>query len=113
MLVTAVKSRQRGFSLIEVLFAMALFSVVMLALLGYQRVLQQGFQSQWQFRQLWRLAVEMGEPESPPPTSEWSVSQQQTSTAGCVSINVTITSPVGRTGQLSRLHCSQKEKSQE
>ncbi|MEW7312107.1 prepilin-type N-terminal cleavage/methylation domain-containing protein [Buttiauxella gaviniae] len=113
MPVTPVKSIQSGFSLIEVLCAMALFSVVMLALLGYHRVLQQGFQSQWQFRQLWRLAAEMGEPESPLPTSEWKVSRQQTSAAGCVSITVTITSPVGRTGQLARLHCPQNEKSQE
>jgi prepilin peptidase dependent protein C len=108
-----VKSLQRGFSLVEVLCAMALFSVVMLALLGYHRVLQQGFQSQWQFRQLWRLAVEMSEPESPLPGDEWKVSRQQTSAAGCVSIAITITSPGGRTGQLSRLHCPQKEKSQE
>ncbi|WP_237931977.1 prepilin-type N-terminal cleavage/methylation domain-containing protein [Buttiauxella sp. S19-1] len=108
-----MKSLQRGFSLVEVLCAMALFSMVMLALLGYHRVLQQGFQSQWQFRQLWRLAVEMSEPESPLPTDEWKVSRQQTSTAGCVSIDVTIKSPAGRTGQLSQLHCLKKEKSQE
>ncbi|WP_183270477.1 prepilin-type N-terminal cleavage/methylation domain-containing protein [Buttiauxella sp. A111] len=108
-----IKSLQRGFSLVEVLCAMALFSVVMLALLGYHRVLQQGFQSQWQFRQLWRLALEMSEPESPLPADEWKVSRQQTSAAGCVSIDVTIKSPAGRTGQLSRLHCLQKEKSQE
>lgn len=113
MPVTTVKSLQRGFSLVEVLCAMALFSIVMLALLGYHRVLQQGFQSQWQFRQLWRLAVEMSEPESPLPTDEWKVSRQQTSAAGCVSIATTITSPGGRAGQLSRLHCPQKEKSQE
>lgn len=113
MPVTTVKSLQRGFSLVEVLCAMALFSIVMLALLGYHRVLQQGFQSQWQFRQLWRLAVEMSESESPLPTDEWKVSRQQTSAAGCVSIATTITSPGGRAGQLSRLHCPQKEKSQE
>lgn len=113
MPVATVKSLQRGFSLVEVLCAIALFSIVMLALLGYHRVLQQGFQSQWQFRQLWRLAVEMSELESPLPTDEWKVSRQQTSAAGCVSIAITITSPGGRTGQLSRLHCPQKEKSQE
>ncbi|HEY3590256.1 MAG TPA: prepilin-type N-terminal cleavage/methylation domain-containing protein [Buttiauxella sp.] len=113
MPVTTVKSLQRGFSLVEVLCAIALFSVVMLALLGYHRVLQQGFQSQWQFRQLWRLAVEMSEPESPLPADAWKVSRQQTSAAGCVSIAITITSPGGRNGQLSRLLCPQKEKSQE
>ncbi len=113
MPVTAIKPLQRGFTMIEVLCAMALFSVIMLALLGYQRTLQQGFQSQWQVRQLWRLALEMGEPETPLPPDEWKVSRQQTSASGCVSIDVTITSPAGRSGQLSRLHCSQKVKSQE
>lgn len=113
MSVTTVKSLERGFSLIEVLCAMALFSVVMLALLGYYRVLQEGLQSQWHSRQLWRLAVEMSEPDAPLPTGGWKVSRQQTSAAGCVSIAVTISSPGGRTGQLSRLHCPQKEKSQE
>ena len=108
-----MRSKQQGFSLPEVLGAMALFSVVMLALLSYHRVLQQGFQSQWQFRQLWRLAAELSEPGVPVPADEWKITRQQTSASGCVSIAVTITSPVGRTGQLSRLHCPQKEKSQE
>lgn len=108
MSVTPVKSLQHGFSIIEVLCAMVLFSVVMLALLGYHRVLQQGFQSQWQTRMLWRLALEMSEPEAPLPTRAWKVSQQQTSAAGCVSISVTIASPGGRNGQLSRWYCPQK-----
>ncbi|MCT4702781.1 prepilin-type N-terminal cleavage/methylation domain-containing protein [Enterobacteriaceae bacterium H20N1] len=110
---STVKAKQSGFSLPEVLCSLALFAVVMMALLGYHRVLQQGFQAQWQFRYLWRLAVEMSEPLVPDPLPEWKVIRQQTSEAGCVSIAVTITSPAGRSGQLSRLHCPQEEKSQE
>lgn len=110
---TRVKLKQSGFSLPEVLCSLALLAMVMVVLLGYHRVLQQGFQAQWQFRQLWRLAAEMSEPGAPEPLPEWKVTRQQTTEAGCVSIAVTITSPVGRSGQLSRLHCPQKEKSQE
>lgn len=113
MSASPVKRRQSGFSLPEVLCSLVLFAIVMMALSGYYRVLQQGFQAQWQFRQLWRLAVEMSEPQVPDPAPEWNVIRQQTSAAGCVSIAVNITSPAGRTGKLSRLHCAQEEKSQE
>ncbi|WP_435927676.1 prepilin-type N-terminal cleavage/methylation domain-containing protein [Dryocola sp. BD613] len=108
-----MKAKQSGFSLPEVLCSLVLFAIVMVALPGYYRVLQQGFQAQWQFRQLWRLAVEMSEPQAPDPPAAWKVIRQQTSAAGCVSIAVNITSPAGRTGKLSRLHCAQEEKSQE
>ncbi|NIY48628.1 prepilin-type N-terminal cleavage/methylation domain-containing protein [Cedecea colo] len=113
MSASPVKAKQSGFSLPEVLCSLVLFAIVMVALPGYYRVLQQGFQAQWQFRQLWRLAVEMSEPQAPAPAPEWKVIRQQTSAAGCVSIAVNITSPAGRTGKLSRLHCAQEEKSQE
>ncbi len=108
-----MKTKQSGFSLPEVLCSLVLFAIVMLALSGYYRVLQQGFQTQWQFRQLWRLAVELSEPMAPDPPAGWNVITEQTSAAGCVSIAVNITSPMGRTGKLSRLHCAQEEKSQE
>jgi prepilin peptidase dependent protein C len=108
-----IAPREQGFSLPEVLCALALFAIVMMALLGYHRVLQQGFHAQWQFRQLWRLAVEMSEPQSPEPAAEWKVIREQTSEAGCVSIAVIITSPAGREGRLSRLHCPPEENSQE
>ncbi|XPE39980.1 prepilin-type N-terminal cleavage/methylation domain-containing protein [Shigella flexneri] len=35
----------------------------------------------------------------------WQVNQMQTTRAGCVSINVIIISPLGRQGQMTRLHC--------
>ena len=105
MSVARLKSKQQGFSLPEVLCSLALFAVVMTVLLGYHRALLQGFQAQWQLRQLWRLAVELTEPQSPQAPEEWKVIRQQTTAAGCVSIAVNITSPSGRSGQLSRLHC--------
>lgn len=113
MFVAGVNHKQQGFSLPEVLCAVALFAIVMVALLGYHRALQQGFQSQWQFRQLWRLAVEMTEPQSLDPSAGWKVNRQQTTAAGCVSITATITSPAGRTGQMSRLHCLSDKNTQE
>ncbi|WP_202303346.1 prepilin-type N-terminal cleavage/methylation domain-containing protein [Dryocola clanedunensis] len=105
MSATRVRRYENGFSLPEVLCALALFAVIMTVLLSYNRVLLQGFQSQWQMHQLWRLAVELSEPGAPEPPAEWKVIRQQTTAAGCVSIAVNITSPSGRSGQLSQLHC--------
>lgn len=105
--------RQGGFSLPEVLCALALFAIVITALLGYHRELQQGFISQWQLRQLWRVAREQTEPDVPVPSELWNVRQQQTSSLGCVSIDVTVTSPEGRTAQLFRLDCPRPEQRQE
>ncbi|WP_126354790.1 prepilin-type N-terminal cleavage/methylation domain-containing protein [Cedecea lapagei] len=104
---------QSGFSLPEVLFALALFAMVVTALMGYHRVLQQGFVSQWQLRQLWRVAREQTEPGVPAPSELWNVRQQQTSSLGCVSIDVTVTSPEGRSAQLLRLDCPRSEQRQE
>ncbi|MBU4680654.1 prepilin-type N-terminal cleavage/methylation domain-containing protein [Cedecea davisae] len=109
----ALAHRERGFSLPEVLCALALFAIVVTALLGYHRVLQQGFISQWQVRQMWRLAREQTEPEVPLPQMPWKVRQQQTSSLGCVSIGVTVTGPQGRTAELSRLDCPRPEQRQE
>ncbi|SMG40707.1 prepilin-type N-terminal cleavage/methylation domain-containing protein [Cedecea sp. NFIX57] len=113
MQTASIVSRQGGFSLPEVLCALALFAIVMTALLGYHRVLQQGFTSQWQLRQLWRVAREQTEPEVRPLSDAWNVHQQQTSSLGCVSIDVTVTSPEGRIAQLSRLECPRSEQRQE
>lgn len=113
MPVASLVPRQGGFSLLEVLCALALFAVVMAALLGYHRVLQQSFTSQWQLRQLWRVAREQSEAEAPPLSGAWNVHQQQTSALGCVSIDVTVTNPAGRIAQLSRFECPRSKQRQE
>lgn len=113
MSAAGVKQKERGFSLPEVLCALALFAIVMMALLGYHRVLRQGFYAQWQYRQLWRQAVELSEPQSPDPMAEWKVIREQTTAAGCVSIAVNVTSAAGRSARLSKLHCPPDAKNQE
>lgn len=97
--------QQRGFSLPEVLCALALFAVVITLLLNYHRGLQQGFEAQWQTQQLWRYALEQTEPDSLPLPAPWQMSKQQIGCGECLCIHVTITSPRGRTGQLSKQIC--------
>lgn len=96
---------QAGFSLPEVLVAMVLFVMVTVSLSGFYRSLAMGFQSQWQARQLWRFASQQTEIAPPALPQGWKATRLQTSSAGCVSISVIVTSPTGRQGQLARLHC--------
>jgi len=97
--------RQRGFSLLEVLCALSLFAMVIMLLLNYQRGLQQGFEAQWQTQQLWRYALEQTEPDSPSLPAPWQTSKQQIICGDCLCIIARITSPTGRTVQLSKRIC--------
>lgn len=97
--------KQQGFSLTEVLLAMLLMVMVVTALGGYHRALASGFSSASQWRQLWRYAWRQAQTNAPPLPPGWKVSREQTMAEGCVSINVTLTSPVGRQGQMTRLFC--------
>lgn len=97
--------KQRGFSLTEVLLAMLLMVMVVTALGGYHRALASGFWSASQWRQLWRYAWQQAQPDAPPLPPGWQVNRGQTTAEGCVSINVTVTSPAGRQGQMTRLFC--------
>lgn len=97
--------KDAGFSLTEVLVALVLYGVVISALMGYHRGLTLSFQSLWQYRELWRIAAQQVESQALPPPLGWTVTRGQTSTAGCVSISVIVTSPAGRRGELSRLQC--------
>ncbi|MDF3007207.1 MAG: prepilin-type N-terminal cleavage/methylation protein [Enterobacter kobei] len=97
---SASLKRQAGTSLPEVLLAMLLLVMVITALAGTHRALMTGFmydsqRNAWQHIQWYPVM----------PAPGWQVKRMQTSTAGCVSISVTITSPVGRQGQMSRLYC--------
>ena len=103
---------QAGFSLIEVMVAMVLIVVISTSLMGYYRVLTQGFAAQWQYRQLWRIASSQADLLAPPLPPGWQASRMQTSGDGCVSITVTVTSPLGRQGQVMRRHCQINEVSQ-
>ncbi|ANR80205.1 prepilin-type N-terminal cleavage/methylation domain-containing protein [Kosakonia sacchari] len=98
-------NKQRGFSLTEVLLAMLLMVMVVTALGGYHRALVSGFVSTSQWRQLWRYAWEQAQPEVSSLPPGWQVQRGQTTTGGCVSINVTVSSPAGRQGQMTRLFC--------
>jgi prepilin peptidase dependent protein C len=98
-------NRERGFSLTEVLLAMVLMVMVVTALGGYHRALSAGFSTASQWRQLWRYAWQQAQPHATPLPSGWQVSWGQTTTEGCVSINVTVISPLGRQGKMTQLFC--------
>ncbi|ELY5937609.1 prepilin-type N-terminal cleavage/methylation domain-containing protein [Cronobacter malonaticus] len=99
------RHRQTGFSLPEVLVSVVLFIVIIGALTGYYQVLAQGFLHQWHYRQLWRFASQQAEIDPPSLPEGWKATRVKTSSAGCVSISVLVSSPGGRQGQLRRLHC--------
>ncbi|WP_426617425.1 prepilin-type N-terminal cleavage/methylation domain-containing protein [Raoultella sp. R2A007] len=98
-------SREHGFSLPETLLAMVLLLMVVTALGGYQRGLASGFIQLNQYRQLWRDAWRYGQLNPPVISGGRAVSRLQTSAARCVSITVTITMPVEKRVQMTRLHC--------
>ncbi|AMO47364.1 prepilin peptidase dependent protein C [Kosakonia oryzendophytica] len=98
-------NKQAGFSLTEVLLSMVLMVMVVTALGGYHRALASGFASASQWRQLWRCAWQQAQPTPPPLPPGWRVQRLQTTAEGCVSIQVTVISPGGRQGQMTRLFC--------
>ena len=102
MVVTALGGYQRG-------LAMVLMIMIVTALSGYQRVLMNSFIIRNQYQQLWRHAWQQTQlyPFSSPVN--WQVNRMQTTRAGCVSINVIISSPLGRQGQMTRLHCPNRQ----
>ena len=102
---SASLKNQAGFSLTEVLLAMVLLVMIITALAGTQRALMSGFLHDSLYREVWRNAWQHIQWYPVAPPAGWQVKRMQTSTAGCVSISVTITSPVGRQGQMSRLYC--------
>ena len=105
--------RQRGSSLPEILFALALFSTVLTLLLNYHRVVQQGFEAQWQTRQAWRYALEQAERDPQALPEEWLADRQQWRCGSCLCISVRITSPQGRHGQIRKMHCLPPKSNQE
>lgn len=100
-------SRQQGFSLPEVLLSVVLMMMVITALSGLYSHLATGNVQLNQYRQLWREAWNQTQREDAIFQEGWRVTRVQTSRQRCVSITATITTPSGREGQLSRLHCPQ------
>lgn len=98
-------NRCRGFSLPEVLLSMLLLVSVITALGGYYRGLANGNLQLNQYRQLWRQAWVQTQRQPLTLPEGWTSHRLQTTTQRCVSINVTISTPMGRQGQMTRLHC--------
>ncbi|KNC11954.1 hypothetical protein AC791_01015 [Klebsiella sp. RIT-PI-d] len=98
-------NQQQGFSLPEVLLAMALMILVITALAGYHRALVNGSAMLNQHRQLWRNAWQYTRLQGGPTEAGWRVQRVQTMQQRCVSISITLTAPVGKQGQMTRLHC--------
>lgn len=97
--------RQRGFSMVEALLAMALLVVIVTALAGYHRALASRFALFHQSRQLWHYAWEQAQLSPGVLPGGWQANRMQTTRAGCVSITVIVISPSGQQGTLTRLHC--------
>lgn len=95
----------RGFSLPEVMLAMLLMVSVITALGGYYRALATSSVQMNQYRQMWRYAWTQTQLQAAALPVGWGSQRLQTSSQRCVSINATITTPMGKQGTLSRLHC--------
>ncbi len=101
----AALNKQKGFSMVEVLLAMMILVVVVTALSGYHRALAARFATLNQYRQLWHNAWSLSQLSTFALPAGWQASRVQTTHARCVSITVTLISPLGRRGEMTRLHC--------
>ncbi|WP_343647329.1 prepilin-type N-terminal cleavage/methylation domain-containing protein [Enterobacter sp.] len=102
---SAALNRQKGFSMVEVLLAMMLLVVVVTALSGYHRALAARYAALNQYRQLWHNAWSLSQLSAFALPAGWQTCRVQTTQSGCVSITVTLISPLGRRGEMTRLHC--------
>ncbi|CAM6845112.1 TPA: prepilin-type N-terminal cleavage/methylation domain-containing protein [Enterobacter kobei] len=101
----ATVNKEKGFSMVEVLLAMMLLVMIVTALAGYHRALAARFTLFNQYRQLWHYAWNQAQLSTTALPAGWQVSRVQTTYSGCVSITVTLFSPLGRRGEITRLHC--------
>lgn len=98
--------KSHGFSLPEVILALFLMVSVVTALGGYYRGLATASVQLNHYRQLWRHAWEQTQRQAAAMPVGWQSQRLQTSSSSCVSINATITTPMGKQGRMTRLHCS-------
>ena len=101
----ATVNKEKGFSMVEVLLAMMLLVMIVTALAGYHRALAARFTLFNQYRQLWHYAWNQAQLSTTALPAGWQVSRVQTTHSGCVRIQVQIFSPLGRRGEITRLHC--------
>ena len=97
--------RSRGFNLPEVILAMFLMVSVVTALGGYYRALATSSLQLNQYRQMWHYGWEQTQQQAGALPEGWHSQRLQTSSQSCVSINATITTPMGKQGRITRLHC--------
>ncbi|MGU3415166.1 prepilin-type N-terminal cleavage/methylation domain-containing protein [Enterobacteriaceae bacterium C34A] len=100
--------RQQGFSLPEVLLSVVLMVMVVTALSGLYNQFAAGGMQLSQYRQLWHQAWRQTQLHSASMPDGWRLNRVQTSQQRCVSITATITTPSGRQGLLTRLHCPKR-----
>lgn len=102
------RTRQQGFSLVEILFSLLLFSLSYMALLHFQQALGQGFHWQWQQRDAWREAFQRLQGKE---TADWQTQQQSRSgPQGCQLVTVQVISPAGRRAELTQLQCNENSR---
>lgn len=96
-------SHEQGFSLVETLFALLLFSLSFTALMHYQQALGLGFQLHWQQREAWRHAQQRLEGHEMPG---WrSTLQSRSGPSGCQLLSAQAIGPAGRSAELTQLRC--------
>lgn len=98
-------NKEKGFSMVEVLLAMMLLVMIVTALSGYHRALAARFTMFNQYRQLWHNAWNQAQLGAAVLPDGWQINRVQTMQSGCVSITVILISPLGRRGEMTRLHC--------
>lgn len=102
------RTQQQGFSLVEILFSLLLFSLSYTALLHYQQALGQGFHWQWQQSDAWRQAFQRLQGKE---TAGWQTHQQSRSGPhGCQLVTVQAISPAGRRAELTQLQCDENKR---
>ena len=106
---SASLKNQQGFSLPEVMLAMVLMVMIVTALSGFQRTLMNSLASRNQCQRPGRDGWQQTHWRGISPPANWQVNRMQTSQAEFVSISVTLVSPGGREGEMTRLHCPNRQ----
>lgn len=104
----ATLSRERGFSLPEVLISVVLLVLVVTTLSALRSNMSKSLYQLTEYRKLWRTAWNAAGQQPTTLPEDWQIRRVETTRQRCVSITVSIVAPSGRQGELSRLHCPQR-----